>query len=106
LAVGDENVSPKGLTIGFWINAYMIAELLLMVVIVKMAAMTRTFVWVTFAGLILSLLLSVFFQWFLQYAYPGAPSGTFSEQHSLPLYWFMLLIFPAMALLPDFTLMT
>ncbi|RKO89133.1 hypothetical protein BDK51DRAFT_23151 [Blyttiomyces helicus] len=94
----------NGRSTGYWVQTYLFSTPLLITVLGKAALVTRRWVWPSWAGILVSLVLNLATM-FLVEAFKYVDTGTSEIDHVLPGYYLLSYLMPIVCLLPDFFFM-
>lgn len=97
-------LDPSGRNIGYWVQCYYLGTPMLITVLLKQSLIHRHWVWVTYTGLLISLILDPLVHIVVENIGLGSDPGTFVIQHSLFTFWLTLVLIPVLCLLPDVSL--
>ena len=93
----------NGYSTGYWVQAYLFSTPMLLVVLSKNMAMTRFWIWPIFLGLGLSILVNVatMFMLLVLDTFYYTDYATSVITHSLPGYYILSVLMPALCIVPD-----
>ncbi|KAJ3318517.1 hypothetical protein HDU76_000813 [Blyttiomyces sp. JEL0837] len=105
----DEAVEPQGRVIGYWVQCFFFGTPMLLTVLLKCVLITMKWVWPSWVSIVASMAATLVVQSVVEYAHNESwfdvAWGTLVDQHSLPIYYLLLILVPVVALLPDVCLM-
>lgn len=96
-------VDPYGRSTGYWAQCYFFSTPLLIVVLFKLAMVSRFWIWINAAGIAVSFGMNVVVMFALVILdwYTYTDYGTAQLIHSIPAFYLFCLILPAVCLIPD-----
>ncbi|KAJ3256260.1 hypothetical protein HK103_005623 [Boothiomyces macroporosus] len=99
-------LDDQGRSTGYWVQCYLFSTPMLLVVLFKMAIISKFWIWFTAFGLIASYVLNVglMFCLFLLDYFFYSDSNTAIILHSLPAYYLLIVLLPPFCIIPDLLL--
>ncbi|KAJ3358385.1 hypothetical protein HDU91_005236 [Kappamyces sp. JEL0680] len=93
----------QGRSTGYWVQCYLFSTPLLLVVLAKQATISRFWIWITSFGILISLALNValMFGLVILTYFTFIDYETAVILHSLPAYYLLIVLLPAICTLPD-----
>lgn len=94
----------QGHNTGYWIQTYLFSTPLLLTVLVKHSLMTYHWIWITWASILLSILLNLVVMFAIQGFIPLILYYDYKTaiiQHFIPTYYLLCILIPVLCALPD-----
>lgn len=99
----EGTLDVDGRSTGYWVQCYLFSTPMLLVVLLKQSVISRFWIWVTAFSLLLSFALNIalMFSLVILDFFTYSDYGTSIIIHSLPAYYLLIVVLPAICIIPD-----